>query len=344
MTARRTEQPTPRRLREARRRGEVARSLDLSAAGALAAGVAALSVFGPGMAGALARALRRTLANAGTAPPDPAGSLSDALGLVLRLSLPVCASALAGAALAAALQTGFALFPGLLRPRLDRLDPLRGLRRLCSPAQAGRAALALGKAVALVAILALWWRDAARTLASLPRAGGAGAISAGFALVAPLAFRLAAALGLLGLLDLALERRRLRRALMMTRDEVRRELREDEGDPEHKAERRRVHRALVEAAPVARATVVVVNPTRVAVALRHERDGEGAPRVVAKGTGLAAARIRSAARRAGVPIVRDVALARAIHRLAEVGDEIPEELYDAAAALLAHLYAPTETP
>jgi type III secretion protein U len=130
---------------------------------------------------------------------------------------------------------------------------------------------------------------------------------------------------------------------MMTRDEVRRELREDEGDAERRADRRRVHRALVEAGSVAGATVVVVNPTRVAVALRHDRGGHGAPRVVAKGTGLAAARIRSAARHAGVPIVRDVALARSLHRLAEVGDEIPEELYDAAAALLAHLYA-TEKP
>ncbi len=131
---------------------------------------------------------------------------------------------------------------------------------------------------------------------------------------------------------------------MMTRDEVRRELRDDEGDPDRKAERRRVHRALVEAGPVARATVVVVNPTRLAVALRHDRGVEGAPRVVAKGTGLAAARIRSAARRAGVPIVRDLALARALHRLAEVGDEIPEELYEAAAALLAHLYGSQEAP
>jgi flagellar biosynthesis protein FlhB len=139
----------------------------------------------------------------------------------------------------------------------------------------------------------------------------------------------------------------------MTRDEVRRELREDEGDPAHRAERRRLHRAVLEAGAVPRATVVVVNPTRLAVALRHERRGDrpsspaprggdpgaGAPRVVAKGSGRAAARIRSAARRAGIPVVRDVPLARALYRLAEVGDEIPEELYDAAAALLAHLYA-----
>ena len=125
---------------------------------------------------------------------------------------------------------------------------------------------------------------------------------------------------------------------MMTRDEVRREQREDEGDPGHRAERRRLHRALLGAGPVSRATVVVVNPTHVAVALRHDPAGEDAPRVVAKGTGLAAARIRSAARRAAVPIVRDVPLARALFRLGEVGEEIPAELYDAAAAVLVHVY------
>jgi flagellar biosynthesis protein FlhB len=86
--------------------------------------------------------------------------------------------------------------------------------------------------------------------------------------------------------------------------------------------------------------VVVVNPSHLAVAIRHDRGSPGAPRVVAKGAGRAAAVLRSAARRSGVPIVRDVPLAHALHRLAEVGDEIPEELYDAAAALLVHLHGP----
>jgi type III secretion protein U len=124
----------------------------------------------------------------------------------------------------------------------------------------------------------------------------------------------------------------------MSRDEVRREAREDEGDPRHRAERRRIHRALAEAAPLARATCLGVNPTHLAVALHHQRGSGEAPRVLAKGHGAAAARLRSLARRAGVPVVRDPPLARALHRLAEVGDEIPEELYDAAAAVLAHLH------
>jgi type III secretion protein U len=262
---------------------------------------------------------------------------------VLRLTLPpAAASAQAAALLAGGLQAGWIFAPEALRPRLERIDPFRGLARLLSVEQAARAALAVAKAVVLALVLLGWARAGAGRLAALPGAAAPGALAAAVPALAALALRLTGALALLGAVDLALERRRHRLALRMTRDEVRRELREDEGDPAHRAERRRAHRALLEAGPVARATVVVVNPTHVAVALRHERSGDGAPRVVAKGAGLGAWRIRSAARRAGVPIVRDVPLARALHRLAEVGDEIPEELYDAAAALLVHLYAVPE--
>jgi type III secretion protein U len=119
---------------------------------------------------------------------------------------------------------------------------------------------------------------------------------------------------------------------------VRRESREDEGNPEHRAERRRLHHAVLDAGPVSKATVVVVNPTHVAVALLHRRERQEAPRVLAKGIGDDAARIRSAARRAGVPIVRDVTLARALYRLADAGEEIPGELYEAAAGVLVHVY------
>ena len=341
MSGDRTEQPTPRRLREARRRGEVARSADLGAAAALAGGLAGLAVLGRGIAEALARSLRAALSGA-AAGGDPAALLRDAAALVLRLALAPAGCALGAALLAGALQTGWCFSPGALQPRLERLDPLRGLRRLVSAGAAARAALGVAKAGVLLAVLATWAPAAAGAIASLPRASAPGALSAALPIVAGLALRLAASLAVLGVVDLALERRRLARSLRMTRDEVRRELREDEGDPSHRAERRRAHRALLEAGPVARATVVVVNPTHVAVALRHDRGGDGAPRVVAKGAGLAAWRIRAAARRAGVPVVRDVPLARALHRLADVGDEIPEELYDAAAALLVHLYAAPE--
>lgn len=343
MSGGRTEQPTPRRLREARRRGEVAVSGELSGAAAFAGGLAALVIGGPSLASELARAVRGglALAAAGAAPPEAV--LRAATATVLRLAVPVAAAAAAAGGVAAALQAGFAVAPEALRPRLERIDPLRGLRRLAAPAQLLRAALGLAKAAVLVALLARWVTTHAGGLAQLPRAGAASLLG-GAPVLLGLALRLLAAFALFGAADWVLARRRHLRALRMTRDEVRREQKEEDGDPSHRAERRRRHRALLEAGPVSRATVVIVNPTHVAVALRHDRGGEDAPRLVAKGAGLAAARIRSAARRAGVPIVRDVPLARALHRLAEVGDEIPEELYEAAAAVLAHLYGGTPPP
>jgi type III secretion protein U len=125
----------------------------------------------------------------------------------------------------------------------------------------------------------------------------------------------------------------------MTRREVARERRDEEGDPRLRAERRRLHRALSALAPLRRATCLVVNPTHLAVALEHAPGGDDAPRVAAKGRGRAAARLRAAARRLGVPVVEDPALARALYRLADVGDEIPEELYEAAAAVIVHVHA-----
>jgi type III secretion protein U len=339
----RTEQATPRRLREARRRGDVDRSAELSAAGALAAGLLALTVTGPSATAALARAIRAALLSASSAELDPAGALLGAALVFGRLAAPILLAAAAGGALASALSTGFAITPGALAPRLERVDPFRGLRRLCSLGQVAQALLGLAKTAVLVAVVLSWLREAAGALAQLPR-GEAAALLRAAAPLGGLAARLAVAFAVFGLLDLALARRRHAQGLRMTRDEVRREHREDEGDPQHRAERRRIHRALVEAAPVSRATCVVVNPTHVAVALHHARDEADAPRVLAKGLGASAARIRSAARRAGVPIVRDVALARALYRLAEVGDEIPEELYEAAAAVLAHLYGREQLP
>lgn len=335
MTGARTEEPTPRRLLEARRRGELPQGRDLAAAAAFIGGFAALAAAGPGIAASLEDLLRHGLADAGEAP---GAALRRAGLLALRLALAPGLAALGASAVAGGIQTGFALAPGALAPRLERLDPARGLSRLLSREAFLRILLALAKGALLAGLAAGWLAGALPALANLPRASGP-ALPLAIPLLSSLAWRLGLAFLAVGLVDALLARRQHARSLRLTRDEVRRDAREDEGDPARRAERRRQHGALLEAGPVARATVVVTNPAHLAVALRHDRGGDGAPRVLAKGRGGVAARIRSAARRAGVPLVRDVPLARALFRLAEVGEEIPEELYDAAAALLAYLYA-----
>jgi type III secretion protein U len=298
------------------------------------AGLAALAAAGPGAAEALARALRATLLGAATDAPLPAAAAAATAGVRAALPLLLAPAAAAGAVALLHVRPAFTLAP--LQPRLDRLDPLKGLRRIFSVARLADLLIGLARAAVLLALLAGWLADHGRGLGQLPRLLGA-ALPRGIPL-GELALRFAVAALAFGLLDLALARRRHRRALMMTRDEVRREAREDDGDPARRAERRSLHRALVEAGPVSGATVVIVNPTHLAVALRHERGKDEAPRVLAKGQGASAARIRSAARRAGVPIVRDVPLARALARLVDVGEEIPPDLYEAAAGVLIHVY------
>jgi flagellar biosynthesis protein FlhB len=331
------------RLAEARRRGEVAVSRELTGAASLLAGLAALAAAGPWWFASLAAEVRSGLLAALAPDRPPGGALLQAGQAVLRLSAIPALAALAAAIGVGALQTGGLFTLGPLAPRLERLDPSRGLSRLCSAARLAALGFGLLKALLVCAAALHGWRATAAALAQLPRAEAPGAALA--ALLWPLAWRLTGLLLLLGGIDWLLVRWRHRRRLRMSRHEVRREEKEDEGDPRPRAERRRLHRALAEAAPLARATCLVVNPTHLAVALHHQRGSGEAPRVLAKGTGAAAARLRSLARRAGVPVVRDPPLARALHRLAEVGDEIPEELYDAAAAVLAHLHgsSPPET-
>ncbi len=343
MSGARTERPTPRRLAEARRRGEVAVSRELTGAAGLVAGLALVAATAPWWFTALAGEVRGGLSAALRPDLLPSAALHSAALAVLRLSAPPLLAALVVALAVGLLQTGGLLSAAPLAPRLERLDPARGLVRLFSGERLTTLGLSLLKAALVLALAAASWSPAAAALSQLPRA--VAPERAVGALLWPLAGRLGALLLGFGALDLLLARWRHERRLRMSRDELRRELREQEGDPALRAERRHAHRALAEAAPLARATCLVVNPTHVAVALHHRRGSGEAPRVLAKGTGAAAARLRAQARRAAIPIVRDPPLARALHRLAEVGDEIPEELYDAAAAVLAHLHgAPPDSP
>jgi type III secretion protein U len=335
----RSEPATPRRRREARQRGQVATSSDLTAAAAICSGLAALAATGDAAARTLAVGIRHGLASAAGDAVPPWAALLRCLDLVVRAAGPPCAAAALGAAIAGGLQTGGLFSLAAARPRAERLGPARGLRRLASAHRAVDLGLAVMKAASIA--WAGWelLRRAAPLVSTSPALTPRGLLPALAAFALHTTFALCVALALFGVLDLALARGRLQRELRMTRDEVLRERRDEEGDPRHRGERRRLHRAIATAGPVRLATCVVVNPSHVAVALRHDRGSEDPPVVLAKGRGERAAHLRAEARRSGVPIVRDVALARALDRLTEVGDAIPEELYQAAAAVLVHVHA-----
>ncbi|MFH0901147.1 MAG: EscU/YscU/HrcU family type III secretion system export apparatus switch protein [Pseudomonadota bacterium] len=343
-----TEEPTPRRLNEARRHGRVARSGELSSAVALAAGIGALAVNASGLgekALAVFRAgIERAVAgnvDGVTATAVLHGALVDSLLIVA----PIMGSAAISAGLVGYWQTGGVIALRSLAPTCSRISPWAGMRRLFSK----QTQVVLAKSlVKLAGAVALCWYTLAPRVGDIPRISGIGPRAvAGW--VAARAFELVVRIGILfvgiGVIDYWWQRRSLRQELMMTRQEARDEAKENEGDPRHRAERQRLHRDLLRhqmVEEIRKASCVIVNPDHLAVALRYDEDTMDAPRIVAKGERLVAQQIKDIARQYGIPIYREVALARALDRL-ELGDEIPEELYEAVAEVFRFLRRENDT-
>jgi flagellar biosynthesis protein FlhB len=327
--------PTARRLREARRQGQVALGRGLVATAATACGLLAVARTLPGALAEGAGLLRRAIA-AGDGGM-PAGATLEALASVLRLTLPIAAAAAAGALAAGLLQTRGLLSLRLARPRLRRLSPAAGLRRAFSPLSAGRTVLSLAAALASLAVAIRAVRRLLPSLAGAPRLEAGGAATLLARTVDSVGLPLLAVLAAVAGIEAVLVRRRHLRSLRMTRAEVERDHRQEEGDPRLRAERRRRHGAQAAGVPSPPLAVVVVNPTHLAVALTHPLGGDLPPRVAWMASGARAAVLRRLARRAGVPVVEDVQLARSLFRLAEIGELIPDELHQAVAAVLVRL-------
>jgi flagellar biosynthesis protein FlhB len=331
--AMKTEEPTPRRLQKAREQGDSPISHPLGAAVGLAV---ALLLLPQAVLATAARAEERWKAALGGAAQAPAATsvVLDVLGLAAPLVLAV---ALAAAAVGL-VQTRGIVSGARLAPKLERLDPVEGMKQLFRLERVFSLMRALLAALFVAAFAYALFADHARDLVELP--GNDRAVGP---LIARLGTRLGWAAALsgiaLGLVDLLLVQRSFRARHRMSKDEVRREHREAEGDPEVRARRKRAHQEAVAGSivnAVRDATVVIVNPTHLASALRYVEDEDQAPKVVAQGRGELARRIVDAARAYGIPCIQDVPVARALAEL-EVGDEIPEALYAAVAEILKEL-------
>jgi flagellar biosynthesis protein FlhB len=331
-----TEEPTAQRLDKAREDGDSG----ISAFGSQSIAFLVATLLLPGVAVAVADRsrdlLRRACQLAATRPSTPGFDPLLVAKDVLVLTLPFLGTVGLTAGVVSALQAGGVFATKKLVPDLSRLDPFAGFARLFSVDRLFTVARALlaGGFVALITILTL--RNAARDLAHTSgRIGAAGVLAGHFAGVL---LRYAAYVGLgIAAIDLVVTRRSWRKRLRMTKEEVKRERKESDGDPEVKAARERARHDVMTAVTLAKvreASVVVVNPTHLACALRYDEEGgDSAPVVVASGRGELAAQIVRAAEAYGVPVLRDVPLARALIEL-ETGDAIPEALYEAVAEIL----------
>jgi type III secretion protein U len=254
---------------------------------------------------------------------------------VLALTAPLLLAAMVTSAAVFAVQTGGFIATKKLAPNLDRLNVFAGIKRLFSGARVFAVARALLGGGIVAWIVSHELRTHAVDLArSSGRLGYAAAVAAQLAYALA---RDAAIVGIaLGGIDLFVMRRGWRKRLRMTKEEVKREVKDSEGDPQIKQQRERAHQEMLAAATIGNvrtASVVVVNPTHLACALSYDDREHEAPVVVASGEGELAVRILRAAQDYGVPIVRDVPLARALREL-QIGDEIPEALYEAVAEIL----------
>lgn len=336
----RTEKATPQRKRKAREEGQVARSQEVAVAGSFLGMVGTLAILGGFMVDRTMGELRTTLATVGSdAALGAAGP--RALSLFVVLAGPFLIAAVITGVAAGVAQVGVKFNPKLAKPKAKNLSLKRGAEKL-KPSVAGweltRSILKLGAVAAVVwPTLAAWRSHLAndRTLAgAIDRLSGAyGGILTRAALLALI----------IALADFAYQYRRTQNKLKMKREEVKREFRDSEGDPHQKAARRRRQTELSRNRmlhDVATADVVIANPTHLVVALRYD-PGEGAPRVLAKGADHLADKLKTIARRHGVPITTNVPLARALYRQCRVGQHVPAALYQAVAVVLAAAYRRT---
>lgn len=340
----RTEQPTERRRQRAREQGQIPISQELTAAVMLLAGVLTLvyaaATLGQELLSWLGEAVERCRHAHGQ--NEALGELARAFAgnLLARLGLLLGLSAAVGLAAHLA-QTGLLFVPGLVGWDPERISPAYGLTRMVSWLAVWRTLLACGKVILLAAIG--WWAVSGRIgqMASWSDIPLSLALAEVWWLAVRLALYAALAWLVLALADYAWQRWRYERQLRMTRWELKEELRQDEGDPHLRARLRKLMRELSQRRmlqDVPRASVVLRNPTHLAVALRYDRQTMPAPQVVAKGAGAVAERILEIARRHGVPILERPPLAQALFRLVRVGQEIPPALYHAVAEVLAFVY------
>lgn len=340
----RTLPPSQRRLEQAREEGNVGRSRELPGAALALLGAAAIAFGGPLAIERFGALVRRGL-TLGAAEAFDKGRMLERLAALslegLLLAAPVLLAALA-LAVGTSLAIGGWTFTGKpLSPDLSRLDPISGFGRLFSINSLAELGKAIAKAGAITALAAwLAWTQRAE-FAALVTQPFAPAVLGAIALLGTDALWFALALGAIAAADVPLAIWRHHRELRMTPDEMKREYKETEGDPHVKArvkglQREAARRRMMQEVP--KADVVVTNPTHYSVALAYREGEMRAPRVVAKGQGAVALKIRELAREHGVPLLEAPPLARALHRHVELDADVPHQLYAAVAQVLAWVY------
>ena len=340
----RTEEPSQRRLDEARKRGQVPRSRELTNFATMIGGSAVLMASGSALTARMSQVMRRGLSIDPQSLFDPdtmLNSLGEACVSAVTILLPLFGTVIGLVLLASVVLGGFNFSMEALVPDFTRLSPLAGVKRVFGQ----RGAAELGKALLKCAVVGgvcagvvSWiFRDVLALAHMEPRA----AIGRGAALMSWSFVWLCASLALVAIVDVPLQMFQFKQSLRMTRQELRDEAKESDGRPETKQRIRQLQQTLARRRmmhKVPTADVVVVNPTHFAVALKYDPKQMRAPRVLAKGVDLVAQNIRRIAEEHRVPVFESPKLARALYRSTDLNKEIPAGLYVAVAQVLSYIF------
>ncbi len=339
-----SEAASPRRLEKAREEGQIARSRELGTFMMLAAGVGAIWMGGGAIYRGLSGVLRNGLGFDQRVVADPGVMVELAVngfGHALMVILPIFGLLAVIAVLSSVLLGGIVISGKPLSPNFSKLSLFAGLKRMFSAQTVVELIKALAKAL-LVGGVAVWiiWRYHDDML-GLMHVAPPAALTKALSLVAMCCAFIVASLMVIVMLDVPWQIWSHLKKLRMSKEDVRQEHKESEGDPHTKArirqqQRQAARRRMMSEVPGA--DVVVTNPTHYAVALKYEEDKNGAPRVLAKGTGLIALKIRELAAEHRIPTLEAPPLARALYQHVELGKEIPAELYTAVAEVLAWVF------
>ena len=339
-----TEEPTTRRRDESRQEGQVAFSQELNAGVLLLTGSVLLALMGGGFGESIknfvAHYLRMDFANFGEGDLRHIFTLF-AVTLFNLLIVFVGILFLIGI-LISVVQVGFTISTTALLPKWNRLSPLSGLQRLFSIQGLFRGVIAVIKIAVIVGVVTWILNGKIAVLGSLSAHGLAFGISMTWRLATQVFLAISVALIFVGLADFVYQRFRHGQQLRMTRQELQEEMKRDEGDPMLRGRRRAVARQIASSRQMVEkvkdASVVITNPTHIAVAIRYEHGVTDAPQVIAKGRGLIAEEIMRRARRIGIPTIQNRPVARVLFRTVRVGEVIPVSLYKAVSQVLAFVY------
>lgn len=340
-----TEQATPKRRQESRKKGQVAKSKEVPSALILLASICIFFFLGSWMFWRLSGFMEGVFQNLGTlrleTVPKSCAFLSKVFRQIFIILMPLMLAVLITGIAGNLAQVGF-LFTGKpLSPDFSRIDPIKGMKKIISL----RSLMELVKSVIKIffvgGIAFLVVRGELENIPALIQMS-VGEILAFVGKVSfKICFYTCLALIVLAILDYAFQRWQHEKDLKMTKQEVKEERKQSDGDPKIKARIRKVQmemsqRRMMQKVP--EATVIITNPTRLAIALKFEADEMIAPRVIAKGAGFIAGRIREIAKENDIPIVEHKPLAQTLFKAAEIGDFIPVDLYRAVAEILAYVY------